>query len=55
MRDQALDVLARLGFPRFEDRGEPFDPAACHLRSGAKAPFSSHPAARVISMRAIDG
>ena len=27
VRDHALDVLARLGFPRFEDVGERFDPA----------------------------
>ena len=27
VRDQALDVLARLGFPRRDDRGAPFDPA----------------------------
>ena len=27
VRDQALDVLARLGFPRREDRGARFDPA----------------------------
>jgi molecular chaperone GrpE len=27
VRDHALDVLARLGFPRFEDIGERFDPA----------------------------
>ena len=26
VRDQALDVLARLGFPRREDRGSSFDP-----------------------------
>ena len=26
MRDQALAVLARLGFPRFETLGERFDP-----------------------------
>jgi molecular chaperone GrpE len=27
VRDQALDVLARLGFPRRDDRGARFDPA----------------------------
>ena len=27
VRDHALDILARLGFPRFEDVGEQFDPA----------------------------
>ena len=27
VRDHALDVLARLGFPRFDDVGERFDPA----------------------------
>jgi molecular chaperone GrpE len=27
VRDHALDILARLGFPRFEDVGERFDPA----------------------------
>ena len=27
VRDHALDVLARLGFPRFEDVGERFDPS----------------------------
>jgi molecular chaperone GrpE len=27
VRDQALAVLARLGFPRFDDIGRPFDPA----------------------------
>jgi molecular chaperone GrpE len=27
VRDQALGVLTRLGFPRFEDVGMPFDPA----------------------------
>ncbi len=27
VREQALDVLARLGFPRTADLGEPFDPA----------------------------
>jgi molecular chaperone GrpE len=27
VRDHALEVLARLGFPRFEDVGERFDPA----------------------------
>jgi molecular chaperone GrpE len=26
VRDQALGILDRLGFPRFEDVGEPFDP-----------------------------
>jgi molecular chaperone GrpE len=26
VRDQALAILIRLGFPRFEDIGEPFDP-----------------------------
>ena len=27
VRDQALDVLTRLGFPRRDDLGAPFDPA----------------------------
>lgn len=27
VRDQAVAVLARLGFPRYEDVGRPFDPA----------------------------
>ena len=27
VRDQALDVLARLGYPRRDDLGQPFDPA----------------------------
>jgi molecular chaperone GrpE len=27
VRDQAVGVLERLGFPRFEDVGEPFDPS----------------------------
>ena len=27
VRDHALDILARLGFPRFDDVGERFDPA----------------------------
>jgi molecular chaperone GrpE len=27
VRDQAVDVLARLGFPRRDDRGARFDPA----------------------------
>ena len=26
VRDQAVAVLARLGFPRYEETGEPFDP-----------------------------
>ena len=27
VRDQALSVLERLGFPRRDDAGQPFDPA----------------------------
>ncbi|MEU1366321.1 nucleotide exchange factor GrpE [Streptomyces sp. NPDC005803] len=27
VRDQAVDVLGRLGYPRYEDTGVPFDPA----------------------------
>jgi molecular chaperone GrpE len=27
VRDQALDILAALGFPRFDEVGRPFDPA----------------------------
>ena len=27
VRDQAVAILARLGFPRYDDVGRPFDPA----------------------------
>ena len=27
VRDQAVGILARLGFPRYDDVGDPFDPA----------------------------
>ncbi len=42
IRDQALGILAGLGFPRRDDTGEPFDPArhdavAVHAEPGAAA------------------
>ncbi|MGI8333400.1 nucleotide exchange factor GrpE [Actinomadura scrupuli] len=41
IRDQAIDVLARLGFPRRDDMGQSFDPArhsAVATREDADAP-----------------
>jgi molecular chaperone GrpE len=37
VRDHALDVVARLGFPRFEDVGERFDPARHEAVSAVEA------------------
>jgi molecular chaperone GrpE len=37
VRDHALDVVARLGFPRFEDVGERFDPARHEAVSAIEA------------------
>jgi molecular chaperone GrpE len=38
VRDQALDVLARLGFPRRDDRGARFDPARHEAIASRPAP-----------------
>jgi molecular chaperone GrpE len=41
VRDQAVDVLAALGYPRHEETGVPFDPArheAVGVVAGAQAP-----------------
>ncbi|MEU8223646.1 nucleotide exchange factor GrpE [Kribbella sp. NPDC048915] len=38
VRDQALAVLAGLGYPRFDDRGKPFDPALHEAVGTAPAP-----------------
>ena len=37
VRDQAVGILAQLGFPRYEDVGRPFDPA----RHEASAPSTA--------------
>jgi molecular chaperone GrpE len=42
VRDQALDVLARLGYPRREDLGQPFDPAR-HDAVGTRQPADAPP------------
>jgi molecular chaperone GrpE len=42
VRDQALDVLARLGYPRREDLGQPFDPAR-HDAAGIRQPADAPP------------
>lgn len=38
VRDQALDLLAQLGFPRQEDEGRPFDPTRHEAVATAPAP-----------------
>ena len=63
VRDQALAVLARLGFPRLDDVGEPFDPArheavgAVESRRAGRARWwrSSGPATATATTRAAPG
>ena len=54
VRDQALGVLTRLGFPRFDDVGEPFDPArheAVERQSRADAPAGHGRGGRAAGVR----
>jgi molecular chaperone GrpE len=38
VRDEAVDLLARAGFPRYEDVGQPFDPARHEAVGVVEAP-----------------